>query len=162
MPRDYDPLLAASTQLLFMWMGQRLGLNAAYHAFGRAAELEDRSELLQAAGWQVLGKTIVVALSSRSTMGDIRILFADTDDQHTRDASERITWPKDLFISVPDVGARARRIANNLGVLLDAGRKGGNISADSVYDIARTLELEITTLLHTLDKFAPSVLAAAN
>lgn len=158
MARDPDDLGATHAQLLFMSVGRRLGLNAAYHAFGYAAELEDRSEILRAAAWQVVGRTIVVALSSPSNALDTNNLslgLVDPSMCHTFGCA-------DLFAAAPDVRLRTRRIADNLDILIDAGRKGGSISAASVSGIAQILRNEIGGLLNTLDSvFAPGVARSA-
>jgi hypothetical protein len=145
-------------QRLVLALGRSLGLNAAYQAFGQAAELEDRHEALRAAGWHVLGRAIIVALSSRAN--------ACAENQHRRALGENGADPtllesKDIFADAPAVREQIRDVANNLSLLIDAGRKGGSISAAAVHDIAQRLDSEIAAMLRLLDEVVVKLSAAA-
>ena len=162
MARDADDLRATCAYGLLMAMGRRLGLSVAYHAFGHAAEMEDQSEILRAAAWQALGRTIVVALASPSGAARETDLLLDLDDQPTDCGTAEILKSRSLFAAAPEVRRRTRHIAENLGILIDAGRKGGSISAASVHGVAQSLNREISALMSDLDNhLAPSIAPAA-
>jgi hypothetical protein len=141
---------------LFTSLGQHLGLSAAYHAFGHAAEFEDHSDFLRAAAWQVIGRTIVIALCLPQSKMTDRFLDpqAAKFGRRQREAGEVATAAGDrvFFAAAPELRQRTRRIGNNLEILLDAGRKGGSISSATVYDVARKLDIEICALLGQLDE----------
>ena len=145
-----------------MAIGRRLGLSAAYRAFGHAAEMEDQSEILRAAAWQALGRTIVVALASPSGAAGETDLLLDLDDQPTDCGIAEILTSRSSFAGAPKMQRHARHIAENLELLIDAGRKGGSISAASVYGVAQSLSWEISALMSDLHShLAPSTAPVA-
>ena len=152
-----EQLRATRAQHLFMAVGRNLGLSAAYHAFGRAAELEDRADLLLSAAWQVVGRTIVVALSLPQPKSTDNLLGFECAKSALHDSdAERdiatIAGDRIFFAGAPDLRQRTRLIADHLGVLLDAGRKGGSISSATVFSVARNLGDELGALLGKMDQ----------
>ena len=148
-----DNLSVSQAQSLFLSIGQRLGLNAAYLAFSRAAELEDLNQILRAAAWEVVARTIIIALSSAHTSsGNKRAEFGGIrwgDTQQGEQGAHDIG----LVALGPEVAHRSARICDNLSVLLDAGRKGGSISSSSIYSVARSLIVEFSGIFTEFDAF---------
>lgn len=154
---DVDEARVIEAQRLFLLTGQGLGLNAAYRAFERAAELEDCSEIVCSAAWQMVGRTIIIALSlPRDRRIDAPAEVAGLAFELSPVEADRqvaaIVDERAIFAAAPDVRPRTRRIANNLGVLLDAGRRGGSISTATVYNVAKILGGEVNALLDELDR----------
>src|ERR1051325_1106959 len=116
MSRDLLDQRANQTLHRFMMTGRDLGLVAGYHAFQRAAELEDRCERLKAAAWLVLGRVIIVALCSPSIalqkndysdMSPFKIIGQDISKGLSRDAS--------ALALASEIRQQARHITNELG-----------------------------------------------
>jgi hypothetical protein len=148
---------AAQAQFVFLALGQQLGLGAAYRAFRRAAELEDRAEVVRSAAWQLVGRTIIVALSlPRPDTADYTERLDSLLFGADRAASdwESVAGDVDsaLFAAAPELKPHARRIAANLGILLDAGRAGGSVTSATVSTIAHNLSDELGALLGKIDQ----------
>jgi hypothetical protein len=106
---------------------------------------------------RIVGRTIVVAMSlpvPKST-DDLLDRGRANPVRHDLDAERdiaTIAGDRLFFDGAPDLRKRTRLIADHLGVLLDAGRKGGSISSATVFSVARNLGDEIGALLCKMDQ----------
>lgn len=146
-----EELRAARAQLVYLALGQELGLGAAYRAFRLAAEFEDRAEILRSAAWQVVGRTIIVALSLPQLESATYIENLDAMLFRT-DRGDAGAFDHSLFAAAPQLKPHARRIASNLDILLGAGRAGGSIASTTISIIAHNLSDELGALLSKVDQ----------
>lgn len=151
-----DDFCATRAHYLLLALAQQLGLGAAYRSFRHAAECEDRADTLRSAAWQVLGRAIIVALSlpgqkSADAIGDIDGMFFGPAHPGGGAAAKSAEL-RARSAAAPDLKPHAARIATNLELLVDAGRKGGSVSSATVSMIAQSLSEELQALFRGVDQ----------
>ena len=153
-----EDLWATQGRSLLLAMRPKLCLEVAYSAFRFAAETADRAERLHSAAWDVFGRAVVVALSFPGPKSAER---PDAGDGHALDpfgsdagAPQGGSALADCVVG-SDLEPHAKRIADKLDLLADAGRAGGNLSAATVSMLATSLSGEFRDLLKTVERMLP-------
>lgn len=138
--------------------GQAEGVVAVYCALGRAAELQDAGDTVSAEAWVALGKAILAALWSRSAAAREALRFAarppDAAEAPSGRSPAEACRRMSLSAFAADMRRRSERIREELGVLAEAGQRGGTISAETVSWLSESLDHDVLALQRAIDRLS--------